>query len=186
MQIQYIPDVLNLYNCARYFIQGFFFQGYGDHRDLHYPLRRQRQMCIRDSFNVPRNFSQQYTPQTFDLCSGSIYNAFNADFSTSSTGNLTVILQNVPVLLYQGQLDGSCPTPTIQNWMQTIVYNQYKDFKRTAKQIWSEGNQVYGSIKQSGKLTYVQINKAGHMVPHDQPAVALKMLRNWFSGIGQN
>eukprot|EP00828_Plagiopyla_frontata_P043859 TRINITY_DN6991_c0_g1_i8.p2 TRINITY_DN6991_c0_g1~~TRINITY_DN6991_c0_g1_i8.p2 ORF type:complete len:147 (+),score=10.64 TRINITY_DN6991_c0_g1_i8:293-733(+) len=139
-----------------------------------------------DLFNVPRNFSQQYTPQTFDLCSGSIYNAFNADFSTSSTGNLTVILQNVPVLLYQGQLDGSCPTPTIQNWMQTIVYNQYKDFKRTAKQIWSEGNQVYGSIKQSGKLTYVQINKAGHMVPHDQPAVALKMLRNWFSGIGQN
>eukprot|EP00828_Plagiopyla_frontata_P033204 TRINITY_DN4312_c0_g1_i3.p1 TRINITY_DN4312_c0_g1~~TRINITY_DN4312_c0_g1_i3.p1 ORF type:complete len:310 (-),score=41.20 TRINITY_DN4312_c0_g1_i3:101-1030(-) len=28
----------------------FFFQGYGDHRDLHYPLRRQRQMCIRDRY----------------------------------------------------------------------------------------------------------------------------------------
>eukprot|EP00828_Plagiopyla_frontata_P002510 TRINITY_DN10406_c0_g2_i2.p1 TRINITY_DN10406_c0_g2~~TRINITY_DN10406_c0_g2_i2.p1 ORF type:complete len:700 (-),score=163.21 TRINITY_DN10406_c0_g2_i2:392-2491(-) len=27
----------------------FFFQLYGDHQDLHYPLRRQRQMCIRDS-----------------------------------------------------------------------------------------------------------------------------------------
>eukprot|EP00828_Plagiopyla_frontata_P021347 TRINITY_DN2788_c0_g1_i4.p1 TRINITY_DN2788_c0_g1~~TRINITY_DN2788_c0_g1_i4.p1 ORF type:complete len:183 (-),score=32.20 TRINITY_DN2788_c0_g1_i4:299-847(-) len=26
----------------------FFFQRNGDHRDLHYPLRRQRQMCIRD------------------------------------------------------------------------------------------------------------------------------------------
>eukprot|EP00656_Telonema_subtile_P042586 TRINITY_DN4830_c0_g1_i2.p1 TRINITY_DN4830_c0_g1~~TRINITY_DN4830_c0_g1_i2.p1 ORF type:complete len:645 (-),score=88.58 TRINITY_DN4830_c0_g1_i2:154-2088(-) len=26
----------------------FFFKRYGDHRDLHYPLRRQRQMCIRD------------------------------------------------------------------------------------------------------------------------------------------
>eukprot|EP00658_Telonema_sp_P-2_P033478 TRINITY_DN24568_c0_g1_i5.p1 TRINITY_DN24568_c0_g1~~TRINITY_DN24568_c0_g1_i5.p1 ORF type:complete len:184 (+),score=43.81 TRINITY_DN24568_c0_g1_i5:36-587(+) len=30
-----------LYTC-------FLFKGYGDHRDLHYPLRRQRQMCIRD------------------------------------------------------------------------------------------------------------------------------------------
>ncbi|HAK07436.1 MAG TPA: hypothetical protein DCO65_09275, partial [Spartobacteria bacterium] len=24
----------------------------GDHRDLHYPLRRQRQMCIRDIVNT--------------------------------------------------------------------------------------------------------------------------------------
>eukprot|EP00658_Telonema_sp_P-2_P066320 TRINITY_DN55367_c0_g1_i1.p1 TRINITY_DN55367_c0_g1~~TRINITY_DN55367_c0_g1_i1.p1 ORF type:complete len:509 (+),score=116.14 TRINITY_DN55367_c0_g1_i1:79-1605(+) len=30
----------------------FVFEGYGDHRDLHYPLRRQRQMCIRDSINA--------------------------------------------------------------------------------------------------------------------------------------
>eukprot|EP00828_Plagiopyla_frontata_P006925 TRINITY_DN1314_c0_g1_i1.p1 TRINITY_DN1314_c0_g1~~TRINITY_DN1314_c0_g1_i1.p1 ORF type:complete len:463 (+),score=24.23 TRINITY_DN1314_c0_g1_i1:27-1415(+) len=37
----------------------FFFQCYGDHRDLHYPLRRQRQMCIRDRlrmWNMPFNF----------------------------------------------------------------------------------------------------------------------------------
>ena len=26
----------------------------GDHRDLHYPLRRQRQMCIRDSMMLER------------------------------------------------------------------------------------------------------------------------------------
>eukprot|EP00656_Telonema_subtile_P035158 TRINITY_DN3914_c0_g1_i8.p1 TRINITY_DN3914_c0_g1~~TRINITY_DN3914_c0_g1_i8.p1 ORF type:complete len:267 (-),score=90.40 TRINITY_DN3914_c0_g1_i8:24-824(-) len=30
----------------------FFFKGYGDHRDLHYPLRRQRQMCIRDRYYI--------------------------------------------------------------------------------------------------------------------------------------
>ena len=33
------------------FFLSFFFKCYGDHRDLHYPLRRQRQMCIRDRFN---------------------------------------------------------------------------------------------------------------------------------------
>eukprot|EP00656_Telonema_subtile_P016028 TRINITY_DN18441_c0_g1_i1.p1 TRINITY_DN18441_c0_g1~~TRINITY_DN18441_c0_g1_i1.p1 ORF type:complete len:368 (-),score=59.40 TRINITY_DN18441_c0_g1_i1:100-1203(-) len=31
-----------------YLLYFVFFKGYGDHRDLHYPLRRQRQMCIRD------------------------------------------------------------------------------------------------------------------------------------------
>eukprot|EP00658_Telonema_sp_P-2_P039079 TRINITY_DN27943_c0_g1_i1.p1 TRINITY_DN27943_c0_g1~~TRINITY_DN27943_c0_g1_i1.p1 ORF type:complete len:238 (-),score=56.47 TRINITY_DN27943_c0_g1_i1:48-761(-) len=29
----------------------FFFEGYGHLRNLHYPLRRQRQMCIRDSIS---------------------------------------------------------------------------------------------------------------------------------------
>ena len=31
--------------------------------------------------------------------------------------------------------------------MQTIVYNQYSDFKKSAKTIWQEGNEVYGYIK---------------------------------------
>eukprot|EP00658_Telonema_sp_P-2_P062526 TRINITY_DN51199_c0_g1_i1.p1 TRINITY_DN51199_c0_g1~~TRINITY_DN51199_c0_g1_i1.p1 ORF type:complete len:193 (+),score=10.80 TRINITY_DN51199_c0_g1_i1:3-581(+) len=30
----------------------FFFRGCGHHRDLHYPLRRQRQMCIRDRWYI--------------------------------------------------------------------------------------------------------------------------------------
>ena len=33
----------------------FFFKGRGDHRDLPYPLRRQRQMCIRYRYNPGRN-----------------------------------------------------------------------------------------------------------------------------------
>ena len=35
----------------------------GDHRDLHYPLRRQRQMCIRDSGQAAR-------PRAFDVVGG--------------------------------------------------------------------------------------------------------------------
>eukprot|EP00828_Plagiopyla_frontata_P024306 TRINITY_DN3102_c0_g2_i4.p1 TRINITY_DN3102_c0_g2~~TRINITY_DN3102_c0_g2_i4.p1 ORF type:complete len:577 (-),score=27.14 TRINITY_DN3102_c0_g2_i4:166-1896(-) len=50
-----VVGVLLLMSCAcarfiRYLsrVLFFFFSGYGAHRDLHYPLRRQRQMCIRD------------------------------------------------------------------------------------------------------------------------------------------
>eukprot|EP00828_Plagiopyla_frontata_P006875 TRINITY_DN13105_c0_g1_i3.p2 TRINITY_DN13105_c0_g1~~TRINITY_DN13105_c0_g1_i3.p2 ORF type:complete len:232 (+),score=22.07 TRINITY_DN13105_c0_g1_i3:35-730(+) len=39
----------------------FFFQCYGNHRDLHYPLRRQRQMCIRDRINSAQIGSTGYT-----------------------------------------------------------------------------------------------------------------------------
>eukprot|EP00828_Plagiopyla_frontata_P046482 TRINITY_DN8275_c0_g1_i2.p1 TRINITY_DN8275_c0_g1~~TRINITY_DN8275_c0_g1_i2.p1 ORF type:complete len:166 (-),score=24.78 TRINITY_DN8275_c0_g1_i2:201-698(-) len=37
---------------CRAFVISLFFQPHGDHRDLHYPLRRQRQMCIRDRYNI--------------------------------------------------------------------------------------------------------------------------------------
>eukprot|EP00828_Plagiopyla_frontata_P040877 TRINITY_DN5664_c0_g1_i3.p1 TRINITY_DN5664_c0_g1~~TRINITY_DN5664_c0_g1_i3.p1 ORF type:complete len:140 (-),score=21.47 TRINITY_DN5664_c0_g1_i3:76-495(-) len=40
---------LSLLSCITY-VLSFFFKWYGDHRDLHYPLRRQRQMCIRDRY----------------------------------------------------------------------------------------------------------------------------------------
>ena len=37
---------------------------YGDHRDLHYPLRRQRQMCIRDRPTIdPENLNKIAIPR---------------------------------------------------------------------------------------------------------------------------
>eukprot|EP00828_Plagiopyla_frontata_P032665 TRINITY_DN42536_c0_g1_i1.p3 TRINITY_DN42536_c0_g1~~TRINITY_DN42536_c0_g1_i1.p3 ORF type:complete len:110 (+),score=19.31 TRINITY_DN42536_c0_g1_i1:53-382(+) len=44
----YLVSYLRLSNSSSL----FFCEQYGDHRDLHYPLRRQRQMCIRDSINA--------------------------------------------------------------------------------------------------------------------------------------
>lgn len=35
-----------------------------------------------------------------------IYDAYAVDFAASFTNNYTIILNNVPVLLYQGQVDG--------------------------------------------------------------------------------
>eukprot|EP00656_Telonema_subtile_P041679 TRINITY_DN4692_c0_g1_i4.p1 TRINITY_DN4692_c0_g1~~TRINITY_DN4692_c0_g1_i4.p1 ORF type:complete len:153 (+),score=14.60 TRINITY_DN4692_c0_g1_i4:39-497(+) len=43
----------------------FFFKGYDDHRDLHYPLRRQRQMCIRDRFMARLAACPQVRPTDF-------------------------------------------------------------------------------------------------------------------------
>eukprot|EP00828_Plagiopyla_frontata_P027736 TRINITY_DN3597_c0_g1_i3.p1 TRINITY_DN3597_c0_g1~~TRINITY_DN3597_c0_g1_i3.p1 ORF type:complete len:554 (-),score=92.69 TRINITY_DN3597_c0_g1_i3:60-1721(-) len=66
--------------CFRIFL---VFYRYGDHRDLHYPLRRQRQMCIRDRINVGlsnsyellykiislrnQHLKQHLTPQFFSI-----------------------------------------------------------------------------------------------------------------------
>ena len=69
-RLAYLPDNPDLYEYMtgiQYlnFIADIFAVGtreraerirsYGDHRDLHYPLRRQRQMCIRDSCCTSRS-----------------------------------------------------------------------------------------------------------------------------------
>ena len=41
----------------------FFFKCYGAHRHLHYPLRRQRQMCIRDRGAVRGGDGVRAVPQ---------------------------------------------------------------------------------------------------------------------------
>jgi len=38
--------------------------------------------------------------------------------------------------------------------------------------------------KEGGNLTFVVVNKAGHMVPKDQLANSCAMLKRWISGSG--
>ena len=56
--------------ALRMVLAAFYY--YGDHRDLHYPLRRQRQMCIRDSIHSiqERNSCTLYTDYNAPDCNG--------------------------------------------------------------------------------------------------------------------
>ena len=49
-------------------------------------------------------------------------------------------------------------------------------WKRTPKQIWTVHGENKGWAKVSGNLWFVLVNKAGHMVPTDQPEAAFNML----------
>ena len=51
-------------------------------------------------------------------------------------------------------------------------------FKRAPTTPWHSNNQVAGTVKTAGTLTYVTVNGAGHMVPMDQPAFALTIVNN--------
>lgn len=39
-----------------------------------------------------------------------------------------------------------------------------------------------GILKSYGPLSFLKVHDAGHMVPMDQPKVALEMLKRWTSG----
>jgi cathepsin A (carboxypeptidase C) len=51
-----------------------------------------------------------------------------------------------------------------------------KAFNDQAYKPWVVVDGVAGHFKTQGNFTWLEVEKAGHMVPHDQPANALSML----------
>jgi carboxypeptidase C (cathepsin A) len=61
-------------------------------------------------------------------------------------------------------------------WPGQAAFNNapYKD--------WTVNSTLAGHVKAANGLTWLEVEQAGHMVPHDQPANALDMLTRFLAG----
>lgn len=123
--------------------------------------------------------------ENFVGCSDSV----GLDFVFTSDGNLPVvdsvieILEaGVPVLLYEGDKDTVCPWTGNLDWSNAMPYYAHKGFEKQPLHPWRVKGKAVGETKTAGGLTYLRVFDAGHMVPHDQPSVALEMLHQWIGG----
>ena len=88
----------------------FFFEGYGDHRDLHRVDRRQRQMCIRDrecSDYDSNDFATlgeitaaDVTDACDDACDATITIAFNDVIAPGACGNAFIVTRTWTAVSY--------------------------------------------------------------------------------------
>ncbi|CAM6000275.1 unnamed protein product, partial [Sphagnum balticum] len=62
------------------------------------------------------------------------------------------------------------------NWLSGIVA-----WKRAKKQVWTINGQVVGWTKVYGNLWFALVNRAGHMVPTDQPVAAFNLLGHFLN-----
>ena len=56
-----------------------------------------------------------------------------------------------------------------------------EEFARTKKQEILNKGKLIGFFKHFSNLTFAQVNKAGHMVPKDEPSSASTLIQNWLS-----
>jgi len=86
-------------------------------------------------------------------------------------------------LVYSGKEDWICNWYGGRAWVampwsgQTSIQSQLPNNMSP----WVYKGQTVGEFATSGPLTFLAIEKAGHMVPMDQPAVALEMLRTFIT-----
>jgi len=68
-------------------------------------------------------------------------------------------------------------------WTNALQWAGADQFSEMELMDWKMSGAVVGHFKSYLDLTWLEIENAGHMVPHDQAAVALQMLYQLLNGM---
>ena len=86
------------------------------------------------------------------------------------------------VLVYSGDKDFICNWRGGEAWTSDLQWDHSTEFNQQSYKEWTlNGNQV-GAIKEYENFHFLRVYNAGHMVPMDQPEVALAMLSAFITG----
>eukprot|EP01090_Pellita_catalonica_P023366 TRINITY_DN9582_c0_g1_i1.p2 TRINITY_DN9582_c0_g1~~TRINITY_DN9582_c0_g1_i1.p2 ORF type:complete len:419 (-),score=66.22 TRINITY_DN9582_c0_g1_i1:61-1317(-) len=110
-------------------------------------------------------------------CNFKVYGPFESkDFETSYRFDIPKVLAKHRVLIYNGNYDLIVDYFGQSAMLDSMPWSGKSGFNAAKNVTWSVDGKVAGSARTYGNLSYLVVNNAGHMVPHDQPKNALDML----------
>ncbi|OQR87877.1 serine protease family S10 [Achlya hypogyna] len=111
-----------------------------------------------------------------------VFRNFMGDFSKTFDGMVANILDaNVPVLIYAGDADLVCNWKGNYAWTTGLEWSGQKAFNAAPTTDFVVDGAAAGTVQTADKLTFARIYNAGHMVPADQPKVALEMINRFLA-----
>ena len=121
---------------------------------------------------------------TYQDCNNYAYNVLDYDFMKSVAFNFPYILQQIPVLLYNGQDDYIVNVLSAENWIANLDWPGQEGYLNAPKYVWTIGGTPVGFSRSYDKLTQLIVMKAGHMAPHDQIVSTRDMVTRFITGKG--
>ncbi|KAF7823340.1 serine carboxypeptidase-like [Senna tora] len=119
----------------------------------------------------------------FVSCSSKVYYNMLDDWMRNLEVPIPSLLQDgIRMLVYAGEEDLICNWLGNSRWVEAMEWSGQKDFKASPTVSFKVNGKEAGLMKSHGPLTFLQVHEAGHMVPMDQPEVALHMLTTWIQG----
>jgi len=101
------------------------------------------------------------------------------DYSTSIP---VVLAQNIPTLVYSGTNDWICNHVGSDRWTAALPWPGQQAFNKAPTTNWMVAGKQAGTVKTARGFTRLNVFGAGHMVPMNQPANALDMVKRFTSG----
>jgi len=112
-------------------------------------------------------------------CNMGINMMFHTDWMKDFSPFVKDLLEdNLPVLIYAGDVDFICNYMGNKAWTLGLDWTHGSDFQKAEDHEW-KGK---GLARTSNGFTFLQVYDAGHMVPSDQPEVALDMITTFMNG----
>ncbi|RLN94035.1 hypothetical protein BBJ28_00023629 [Nothophytophthora sp. Chile5] len=119
-------------------------------------------------------------------CSSSVGRDFLTDLMKNFDGYVADLLNDgaVRVLIYNGDADLMCNWYGAQAWTTQLKWEHQQAFVDAKEHLFlvaSSGDVIKaGSVRTfANQFTFLRVFNSGHMVPKDQPAVALEMINRF-------
>ncbi|GFY54692.1 probable serine carboxypeptidase CPVL [Trichonephila inaurata madagascariensis] len=107
------------------------------------------------------------------------------DIMKSVKSKVAVLMDNYRVMFYNGQLDIIIPYPLTLNFLKSVDWKYANEYKKTKRRIWrlNDTKQIAGYVHNVGDFYEVLVRNAGHILPYDQPKVALDLVSRFVNRI---
>lgn len=160
-------------------------------------------LAIQEYMNTPDVRTALHVPRTvpnFTILSLDIHELFakGNDLYVNTAKEVKFVLESgVDVLVYNGNLDLACNTAGNRRWVEKLAWAGQVEFVSRGMEDWyaprssevvkaGTMKEVYAKArpdsKRTSRLAFVTVDKAGHMVPLDQPEISLHLIQTWMNG----
>jgi len=129
----------------------------------------------KSALGVAENHAHSWTS-----CNFGINMKFRVDWMKTFGDSVSDLVNDgVRTLIYAGDVDFICNYLGNQAWTLKMSWDYQSEFQAAEPHDWNNGG---GLARSAHGLTFLQVYDAGHMVPSDQPEVAMDMIGDFVSG----
>ena len=123
------------------------------------------------------------TGRSWTECNMEVHTALLGDWMLNLSPKVSDLLNaGLDTLVYSGDKDFICNWRGGEKWTNEVDWNSKASYDQQAYVDWTVGGKSAGQLKSFKNLKFLRVFNAGHMVPMDQPANALQMLKEFITG----
>jgi len=127
--------------------------------------------------NTKKVQEQLGVSKEWEVCDFGVHSHFGADWMHDFQQTVPPMLAGgIRVLIYAGDLDFICNWIGNKAWAQALPWTGQDAFNAAGDNDWNAGA---GKLRTANGFSFLQVHKAGHMVPRDQPKAALQMVKDF-------
>ena len=149
-----------------------------DHPPLCYDFSNMDKFIAREDVRAELGVGNR----SWSSCNMLVHTLMLGDWVTNLEGSISNVLKNgVKVLVYSGDKDWICNWRGGEAWTNDLEWSKKTQFNSVEYTKWNVDDKAAGEYKNVDNFTFLRVYDAGHMVPMDQPKIALEMLNQFTS-----